>query len=307
MKKIFYILSTIIGTATLVGCQDVIDLNTETGESQLVVDAWLTNETGNQVVKLTRSASYFDNSPAKPALGAVVAVTDDKGKIYTFKDIKSDGNYIWTPSTAQETLGKLDGKYRLSIKVDGEEYASASAVNRVPKIDSIAYEYRKPTVTPEDAPKEGYLAEFYAKDFTGAGDCYWIRFGRNNKQWNKAQDLEMAYDAAFSPGAPTDGFMFILPLRQSITPNNRTELYAEKDTIKVQLYSITEEAFFFLNQIRNESSNQGLFATPPNNLPSNVINIKTGGKKALGFFGMSAVSRLQVVVDPKKARPSTKP
>jgi hypothetical protein len=307
MKKLTYILGAVMAAATLFGCQDVIDLKTETGQIQLVVDGWLTNETGNQTIKLSRSAAYFDNSAAKPALGATVVVTDDKGTIYSFKDLKNNGNYVWTPSSPQETLGRLSGQYKLNIKVDGEEYVSASVINRVPKIDSIAYEYRKPSVTPTNAPKEGYLAEFYAKDFQGPGDCYWIRYAKNSKEWNRASDLEMAYDAAFSPGAPTDGFMFILPLRQSITANNRTELYAEKDTIKVQLYSITEEAFFFLNQIRNESNNQGLFATPPNNLPTNIINVKADGKKALGFFGTSAVSRLQVIVDPKKARPSTKP
>lgn len=306
MKKIKYILTFCAAIAFLSSCQDVIDLPTETGETQLVVDGWLTNEAGNQTIKLSKSASYFDNSVAKPALGATVVVADDQGKVYSFTDTKGDGNYVWKPKTAQEILGRIGGKYTLNIKFDGEEYKSISAINRVPKIDSLAYEYRKPTVTPTDAPTEGYLAEFYARDFSGPGDCYWIRYGRNNKVWNKAQDLELAYDAAFSPGAPTDGFLFIRPLRQSITPNNGTELYAEKDTIKVQLYSITEEAFFFLSQIRQESSNQGLFATPPNNIVGNIINTKTGGKKALGFFGSSAISRFQTVIDPKKARPSTK-
>ena len=92
--------------------------------------------------------------------------------------------------------------------------------------------------------------------------------------------------------------MFIRPIRQSVSP----ELYLEKDTIKVEVHSIPQIAFYFLNQVRQESNNAGLFATPPSNILTNIQNVNANGRKPIGFFGASAVSVFQTVIDPKKAR-----
>lgn len=300
MKKLLIYIAC-LSTLALSSCQDVIDLQTEAGPSQLVVDGWITNQAGSQRIRLTKSGGYFDNSPAKPALGATVRVTDDQGTAYEFRDLKGDGNYVWQP-TANQPLGRIGGKYRLSVKFEGEEYQAATEIRRVPPIDSIGYEYKEPTVVPADAPKKGYLAEFYAKDPQGVGDCYWVKFSKNGQLYNKPNAITLAYDAAFSPGSASDGLQFILPIRQSITPDNGTQLYAEKDTIKVELHAISLETYYFLFQVRQESSNQGLFAVPPANIPTNVVNTRSAGPKALGFFGASAVSIFQTVVDDKKAK-----
>jgi hypothetical protein len=299
MKKLLIYISCLT-TLALSSCQDVIDLQTEAGPSQLVVDGWITTQAGSQRIRLTKSSGYFDNTAAKPALGATVRVTDDRGTAYDFRDLKGDGNYVWQP-TGSQPIGRVGGKYVLSIKLEGEEYRAATEIRRVPAIDSIGYEYKEPTVVPADAPKKGYLAEFYAKDPLGVGDCYWVKFSKNGKLYNKPNGITLAYDAAFSPGAASDGLLFIQPIRQSVTPDNGTQLYAEKDTIKVELHSISLEAYYFLFQVRQESSNQGLFAVPPANIPTNVLNVRSGGPKALGFFGSSAVSAFQTVFDDKKA------
>lgn len=300
MKKQILILLS-LSVFYLTSCQDVIQLDTETGPSQLVVDGWITNQPGSQNIRLTKSANYFDNAAAKPALGATVVVTDNDGKIFEFKDLKNDGNYTWKP-IGNQAIGKIGGLYALNIKYAGEEYNAITSINRVPAIDSISYEYKEPSIAPTDAPKKGYLAEFYAKDPTGVGDCYWIKFSKNHKAYNKPGEITLAFDAAFSPGAASDGLTFIEPIRQAVTPQNGTQLYAEKDTLAIELHSISLEAYYFLFQVRQESANQGLFATPPANIPTNVVNVRKDGPKALGFFGSSAVSTSQTVFDDKKAK-----
>lgn len=302
MKKLIVSI-LVLSLFTFTSCEDVIDLQTDGGEPQLVVDGWLTNLAGSQNIKLRLSASYFDNAAAKPALGAKVTVTANKTDVYEFKDLKNDGNYVWTPKDTKP-LASIGNSYKLTIEYGGETYTSETLMKRVPPIDSIAYEYKERTLVADDKPKKGYLAEFYANDLTGSGDCYWIRHSRNGKIFNKADEITIAYDGAFSPGSSSDGFMFILPIRQSITSGNTLDLYAEKDTLKVDLYSMSLEAYYFLFQVRQESTNQGLFATAPSNIPTNIKNVKETGKKALGFFGVSAVSSLQTIIDPKKARPT---
>lgn len=302
MKRLIYNILA-LSVFVLTSCEDVIDLQTDGGEPQLVVDGWLTNLAGSQNIKLRLSASYFNNAAAKPALGAKVTVTANGTNVYEFKDLKNDGNYVWTPKDTKP-LASIGNTYKLTIEYGGETYTSESLMRRVPPIDSIAYEYKERTLVADDAPKNGYLAEFYANDPIGQGDCYWIRHSRNGKLYNKADEITIAYDGAFSVGSSADGFQFILPIRQSITTRNTIDLYAEKDTLKVDLYSISLDAFYFLFQVRQESTNQGLFATAPANIPTNVKNVKENGKKALGFFGVSAVSSLQTIIDPKKARPT---
>jgi hypothetical protein len=296
MKKILFLPLLVLA---LTGCQDVINLDTETGPSQLVVDGWVTNQTGPQTIKLTQSAAYFDNSTPKPVLGATVTVTDEANVAYRFQDLKNTGEYVWTPPSPYTPLGHVSGTYRLSIKTGTEEYQATTQIRPGPRIDSVNYYFDKPPVTPQRGPKEGYVAEFYARDLPGKDDTYWIKTFKNGKYFNRASDISLAYDAGFSPGGNIDGIVFILPIRRSINK----EYWSAGDTLRVELHSIPVAAYYFLQAVNAESGNQGLFATPPTNIPTNVTNLNANGRKALGFFGGSSVNTLQTVIDPKKARP----
>jgi len=303
MKKTFaqllqyaFILSI---AATLFACEDVVQIDVTPGPTQLVVDGWLTNQPEPQRIKLTNSASYFDNSPAKPILGATVTVADEKGRVFSFKDLKNDGVYVWTPASARDTLARIGVRYGLQIKTGNEEYVAQTQFNRVPKIDSITYFAENPPVAPTKGPKEGFLAEFWSRDPTGGGDCYWIKTYKNNNSFDRIENIVLAYDGAFSQGAASDGLIFILPIRQAINP----ELWVEKDTIKVELHAVPLEAYYFLQQVQQEGRNQGLFATPPANILTNVANRDAKGRKPLGFFGASSVSTFTTIIDVKKAKP----
>jgi hypothetical protein len=125
----------------------------------------------------------------------------------------------------------------------------------------------------------------------------------NGKLLNDPNNLTLVYDAGFQKGAMTDGLQFILPIRRSISP----QLYLENDKIKVELWSISEDQFNFYSQARLELNNAGLFSRPAANIPTNIINLNTASKlKGTGWFGVSAVSMLETVVDPKKARKGLK-
>jgi hypothetical protein len=97
----------------------------------------------------------------------------------------------------------------------------------------------------------------------------------------------------------TDGLMFIRPIRRSISP----QLYLDKDKIRVEIWSITEDEFNFYSQARLELNNAGLFSRPAANIPTNIKNLNASSKlQGAGWFGVSAVSSFETIVDPKKAR-----
>ena len=293
-------LTSVVG---LTSCEDVIDLKTETGPTQLVVDAWITDQPGPQTMRLTLSAAYFNNGPAKIATGADVSVTDDAGTVFPFRYITETKRYQWTPPQDSIKLGHIGRTYTLKVIYEGEEYRAANQIKRVPAIDSLSFKQEKFPIKPSVGPQEGYIAEFYARDFLGLGDTYWIKPLKGGKlNGTEASNISLAFDGSFSPGSPSDGLIFIQPLRQSITTNG---LFSAGDTAGVELHSITPETYYFLLQVRQESANGGIFAVPPANIPTNIQNVNPNGKKALGFFGTSAVSRAETVIDPKKAKPKS--
>ena len=299
IKSALYGLVVLLTFTGLTSCEDVIDLKADTAPSQLVVDGWITNEAGLQTIRLTWSGDYFDNGAAKPVLAAEVNVTDDKGNVFEFKDAANNGQYVW--GTATDTLGHVGRTYTLKIKNGVDTYTAFNEIKRVPKIDSIVYQNETLPFKPDKGPKKGYIASFYARDFVGSGDTYWIKpVIRGKAVVDKPTSISIAYDAAFSAGAPSDGLIFILPIRQSITTDS---LYSAGASVGAELHSITNEAFDFLKQVSEQAANGGLFAVPIQNIKSNVVNTNAAGPKALGYFGASAVSRMETIIDPEKARP----
>jgi Domain of unknown function (DUF4249) len=299
MTNKLIILGFSIITLFCFSCQDVILIDVKEGKTQLAVDAWLTDEAIEQSIVLTNTQSYFDSTKAKPALGATVVVYNQDSTAHVFVDKTNTGVYTYTPKN--NNYLKADELAFLSIKYQNEEYNSVSKLNRVPKIDSLRYEvFSFPVNPPNGGPKDGYLAEFYAKDFKGEGDTYLIRHYKNDTLKFKPNEFSLAYDGGFSPGSRADDLMFILPLRQSIN----SKLYLENEKVKVELFSIPNDAFYFFQQIRQEANNGGIFATPLNNVPTNIINVKKqNGKKAVGIFFVSKVSTFETIIDKKLAKP----
>lgn len=282
-------------------CEDVIQLDVPETEKYLVVEGTITDQAGEQIIKLSESQALLSSDVPKAITSAVVKVTDNTGKVYEFKDTQNQGIYKWTPSSTNEIMGKIGNTYTLQITSAGETFKAVSELKRVPKIDSIVYKYEdspSPNQTGDDKPKEGYEANFYANDLVGVGDCYRIKVYKNGKLFSGADNIVIAYDAIANKSNVGDGLMFILPLRRSITP----ELYLENDKVKVELTSITESHFDFWTQLRTELNNTGLFATPAARIPCNVVNTNPNStKKASGWFGTSAVTSFEVTIDKNKA------
>jgi hypothetical protein len=303
--KVLLAIGLLTMLASMSACEEVVTIASPQGEEKIVVDGWITDQPGRQVIRLSKSQSYFDNTAAKVVSGANMKVTDSEGKTYSFEeDPKVKGFYVWTP-TDTKPMGKIGVSYTLGFRTpEGEEYSAITKINRVPKIDSILYEFedspppRQGGTADPNAPKEGYAVQFYARDFVGEGDCYRIKSYKNGKLFNATSYLALAFDAAQQPRAQADGIMFILPIRRTVSP----ELFLDQETIKVELQSITEDAFQFFRLFRQEAQNQGLFARPPAQIPTNIINKNPNGKTALGWFGASAVSTFETKIEKAKAR-----
>ena len=298
MKKYLLFFLTLL---FLNSCEDVIELELEEDGAQLVVDAWLNNKAETQVIKLRRTIPYFDNTFAPEVTGATIVVADSDSTLFFFEDTDNDGDYTWTPQAGEQLV--QDGKdYALYIELNGDEYISISKANREPLVDSIGYEFFDDLVGQPD----GHYAQIYARDQPGEGDVYWIKTFKNGQFLNKPQEMNITYDGAFGPGAESDGELFIVPIRTGINriPDFEDDAvdtdslppYAIGDNIRVEIHSLTPEAYFYLFQIREQMTqgDNGLFATPITNVPSNIISQSPDAKEEpVGFFCVSLVSEVE--------------
>ncbi len=301
-QNIFFVLLFV--SVLFPACQDVIDLDLEEGKSQFVIDAWINNKPEAQVIKLRYTSTYFNSTPSPKATGAEVVVTSSTGETYTFTDENNDGDYTWTPATG-ESFGGIGEDYLLSVVLEGKEYTAVSTMNRVMPIDTITYEDREE----EQGDPAGIYAEFFATDFVGTGDSYWIKAFKNDQYLNKPSELNTAYDAGFTPGGNIDGLVFITPIRTGINrvPDSGDDAvddsdqppYKVGDKITVEIHSLTDEAFFFLEQalIQMTLGDQTIFASPVVNVPTNIISPSGEDNEAVGFFCVSAVSRKERMVE----------
>ena len=300
MKNTKFIISALLISLAFGSCTDVINIEPDSAEAIFVVDAWINNQPTPQTIRLTRSAPYFDSQLAAGVSGATVTVESSEGKKFEFVD-QGDGNYAWTPSTTGE-LGPIGTTYDLTIDLDGEVFTSATIQLGAPPVDSISQEYRVDDLSGPD----GIYTNFFARDLLGLGNTYWIKTFKNGAFLNKPQEMNLAYDATFSAGSESDGIIFIPPIREATNrlPDPDTDddgdvpPWEVGDVIRVEIHSISNEAFDFLYLAREQMINgdNTIFAVPLANTTGNVVNNATG-KRALGFFNVAKMTFLERTIE----------
>ena len=301
MKRIFIIALSIIGFA----CEDQIFPELNTNDPYLVVDAWITNESEPQTITITRTQDYFDVNAPQGVTGAEVTITDDNGRVFQFLPGSIAGQYIWSPADSTDRLGDPGTAFSLSISVGQTMIASNTVMGRVPEIDSVAFRFE-----PGDAFfPDAYFADFWARDPVGPGDAYWIKAWKNGEYLSKPGEISLAYDAGFTQGGNVDGLIFIQPIRDSINPFDQDENdeflppYEPGDSVYVEIHSISEDAFQFLNEVIIQTDREGgfgeLFAEPLANVDSNMEIVgNTGEAVVIGFFNVAAVTGKGRRLDP---------
>ncbi|MEM1119113.1 MAG: DUF4249 family protein [Bacteroidota bacterium] len=274
-------------------CEDEIRPELEDAPEIVAIDAWINNKPEPQVIRVNGTQQYFDNSVPAGLSGAIVQVIDENQEVYDFLETAS-GEYTWTPEDG-ETFGRIGLQYGLNIEYDGVTYNAISKMNGVPPVDSITFEFEE-----EEGPfPEGYFGEFWARDLAGAGDTYWIKAFKNGQYLGKPSEINIAFDAGFSNGGNIDGLIFIPPIRFGVNAFEDDEdgeflpSYVPGDSLYVEIHSITNEAFFFLTEVRVQTDRPGgfaeLFATPLSNVVTNIAP-SDQNTEVVGFFNVSAVS-----------------
>lgn len=297
MKKMWKWTIMLFSVWMFAGCEDPIMVDVQAGEPKLVIDAFVNNLNEAQRIRLTQSNPYFSKPGTEPPVqGATVLLIDTTDainpRLFLFAD-SGNGNYIWKPNPLNGDTFTVGRTYALVVIEGGDTLVGFSKMNPTANIDSLFL-----VTETGDNPgfQPGKYVELAANDLPGTGNVYWIKTWYNDTFRNGIFDMNLAYDQAGSPNSSQDGGLFIWPIRYGAI-NDFSKPYRMGDKVRVEIHSLTPETFYWLNLIRNENQNGGLFATPPSNIGTNMFSFNPAKKRGLaGFFCMSAVSRSVITV-----------
>ncbi len=292
MKRLFYLYFLLIAFSA---CESPADVELSPSTPTLVVDAFINDRSEDQFIILNFSQSFFSNELYQPASGALVAIADDQGNPpLLFTETGNAGEYVWQPTIDKPTIGDVGANFTLNIEFQGEVFTATTKMSRTTPIQEIQF-YEEEIPFSDELIYEG---RFTARDLPGLGDAYWVKTFWNGEFLGNPSELNIAFDAGLSPGGGIDGREFIIPIRAGINPTGEDEAFELGDLVKVEIHSISREAYNYFIELQIQTDRPGgfaeLFAQPLANLDSNIRPLLNTDTQVLGFFSVSSVSQLEV-------------
>ncbi len=278
----------------------------------LVISAHLTNQPGEQVIEISRSAGLTEPS-FDPVSGSLAEVIREDGELMEFLEFKP-GYY---KAELDETFLQTGASFMLHVSTpDGKEYESRFDMLRpVPTIDSVYYLVETNSFAEESDSIRGI--RFYL-DFTFDDKDYeYIRWDLiETYEFHNSDDLDYYFldlDHWLKPAPDTSIYTICYITNElfqihsmslgsldfgnyvkkpfSFVPNYvREQKLHHKYSLLVRQYSLGEEAFYYWNDLKKNSQEQGsLFDSQPALLKSNIRNVNDENEYVLGFFSMAGM------------------
>ena len=270
MRKLAAILLLIAFTS----CEDVIDVNLNSTEPRLVIEAsinWFKDTTGNeQQIKLTLSAPFFEEE-LPPANGAIVTITDTNNNTFLFEEDGNTGRYhntIFNPI--------LNTTYSLTIIYNEEIYTATETLKSVSSIDYIE-QNNEGGFSGEDIELKAYYT-----DPANEENHYLFEFISDIPV---IPTLEV-YNDEFTNGNQIFGFYTEEDLESG-------------DEVTIRNYGVSERFYEFMFILSQQGSDDGggPFETQPATVRGNCINETNPDNFPYGYFRLSEVDEVIYIVE----------
>ncbi len=259
MKRIYYVIAIFIPLLT-VGCEDVVDVDLNEGESRLVIEAsiiWKKGTDGkNQQIRISRSTPFYESDMPGVEDAEVLIISKD-GQEFNFS---SNGNGIYSTSNFDPVIGK---QYTLQVHYENELYEATEELKPVVEIDSIV-QSKTGGFAGED-----YEIKAYYSDPIATEDYYLFKFQ------NESLFLEI-YEDEFTNGNTIFGYF-------------SDEDIERNDEILIEMEGISKAYYDYLFILRSQiGTNQGgPFETMPAMVRGNIVNSTDQENYPFGYFRLS--------------------
>ncbi|MGC6479724.1 MAG: DUF4249 family protein [Flavobacteriaceae bacterium] len=259
--------------AVSAGCEEIIDVGVPDAGPRLVVDAsieWQKNRDGQQqTIRLKESTAYFSDQLDVAVVGASVSVVkDDDGQRFEFSD-QNNGDY-----TTDEFIPELQQSYTLEIEYEGKSYRANETLMPVNPINRV-----EQTLEGGFGDDEIQL-KVYFNDPAEAHNFYFCQFSPENMSlatW-------VILDDEFSDG--NENFMEF-----------DHEDLTEGVNVPISLHGISQAYYNYINQLLEQTDDNGPFATTPSQLKGNCYNPNDPDEEVLGYFRLGEVDKTIYVIE----------
>lgn len=273
LKISFILLTLALTLLSLVGCEDVIEVDLETSTPKLVIDAsikWEKGTLGNQQsIFLTTTTGFYESDVPKVS-GATVFITNEDNTIFNFIEIPNTGEYI-----CNVFVPEINKTYTLTILLNGETYTASETLIAAPEIDTI-----------EQNNEGGFTGDqievkFFYDDTPLIDNYYLIQF---NTSFTSLPEYDVISDEFFQGNQ-----MFGLYTNEDMETGNE---------VTFTLHGISETYYNYMNVLLGVAGNNGgsPFQTPPATVRGNIINQTNFENYALGFFRLSEIDKMTYTV-----------
>jgi hypothetical protein len=253
-----------------ISCDKVVDLDLETADPKIVIDAEIIWEKGTsgseQSIKISRIAPYYSGDTPKVS-GAKVRIENGSGAIFTFNE-SAPGLYV-----CSNFVPVVNMEYKLFVQVDGQSLTASEKLIAVPPIDRVEQE-RMPDITGPDLN----VVAFYYKDPINEANYYLTDYRS---------------DFLLFPE-------YVSTNDEFINGNEINEKFADPDLQPGKILAITHRGisknfFHYMNLILEVSSSNPFGATP-GNIRGNIVNTTDANNFALGYFRLCEANRISYTV-----------
>lgn len=263
-------LITLFLALTFTSCEDVVNLDLETGETRLVIDAeimWKKGTSGNeQTIKISKTAPYYNNSTPKVS-GAQVRVENSNGDVFTFNETEA-GVYKCT-----NFVPVIDADYKLFIEAEGKSFTATEKLTSVVPITKVDQK-----MVPDFGGEDVIEMTFYYTDPADQVNFYVTDY---QSEFLIFPQYEITNDEFYNGNEISTRFS-----DEDMKPGN---------TVKITHRGVSKNFFNYMKLIL-EASNSNPFSVPPGNIRGNILNTNNANDYALGYFRLCEADQVDYLV-----------
>lgn len=281
MRRLWIHITCILLGALELSCIDQINLDLDTGRSNLVVFGWITNEDKPYEIVISQSIAFSNQSSYPPVTGAEVYVVDQLGNRYDFIEDVNSGHYFSDPGTF---VGAPGNAYQLWFEYNGDTYLSA--IETMPELTTVDDAFINFIADPADFEidenDQNFFVSAFIDDDPSVDNYYRWKVYVNGQLRNLPEELVL-FDDRFTNG---NRFKY----------DAGNVVFTELDKIYFEHLSLSKGAYDFYLDLKEQTSGSTLSPRiQPGIVEGNITNQNDPSQLILGYFGASEVVSVVVV------------
>ena len=273
------IIAGCISFLTLFACEERVNIHTEASPPRLVIYGYITTDTVQQAIRITRSTGYFVTTKPEGVSHAAVSISCE-GETFAMEESPDEPGLYLTSSKVYGIPGKTY-TFHAAIDFNGagniESYEATSYLPFPATLDSAA-------VTPSPILSNRLHLQVLVwgnlpEESSGNFSFHLFRNGvAMNDSLRRFRIVQDDYIATKTFAA--------LPVFLLDQEDNDREKLSLGDTVMVQVESLTQEYATFIENAQNELRGPiPLFGGPPANVETNIRCLNANSKTGIsGFF-----------------------